>query len=201
MDRTRSPPTPATSKESLMDQRFAVHGVDAHSPLKEAAPAILLAKAEPLFELEAAASGGADMDAVHDMRVASRRLRESMRLLAPLYPPAAFSAWYKRVRRVTRALGPVRDSDVFIDAFSRLNRSLDARRSACGGVPGRLSDGPARSRAGALAVGARRSGPGREPTLVRQARAGAQGRSRTRTGRSRRSRMRRSPSGSRRSTR
>ena len=109
-----------------MDQRFAVDGVDAHSPLKQAAPAILLAKAEPLFELEAAASGGADMDAVHDMRVASRRLRESMRLLAPLYPPAAFSAWYKRVRRVTRALGPVRDSDVFIDAFSRLNRSLDA---------------------------------------------------------------------------
>ena len=109
-----------------MDQRFAVDGVGAHSPLKQAAPAILLAKAEPLFELEAAASGGADMDAVHDMRVASRRLRESMRLLAPLYPPAAFSAWYKRVRRVTRALGPVRDSDVFIDAFSRLNRSLDA---------------------------------------------------------------------------
>jgi CHAD domain-containing protein len=109
-----------------MDQRFAVDGVGAHAPLKQAAPAILLAKAEPLFELEAAASGGADMDAVHDMRVASRRLRESMRLLGPLYPPAAFSAWYKRVRRVTRALGPVRDSDVFIDAFSRLNRSLDA---------------------------------------------------------------------------
>jgi len=109
-----------------MDQRFAVEGVDAHSSLRQAAPAILLAKAEPLFELEAAASGGTDMDAVHDMRVASRRLRESMRLLSPLYPPAAFSAWYKRVRRVTRALGPVRDSDVFIDAFSRLNRSLDA---------------------------------------------------------------------------
>jgi CHAD domain-containing protein len=109
-----------------MDQRFAVDGVDAHSHLRQAAPAILLAKAEPLFELEASASGGADMDAVHDMRVASRRLRESMRLLAPLYPPAAFSAWYKRVRCVTRALGPVRDSDVFIDAFAKLNRSLDA---------------------------------------------------------------------------
>jgi CHAD domain-containing protein len=109
-----------------MDQRFAVDGVDAHSPLRQAAPAILLSKAEPLFELEASASGGADMDAVHDMRVASRRLRESMRLLAPLYPPTAFKAWYKRVRRVTQALGPVRDSDVFIDAFSRLNRSLDS---------------------------------------------------------------------------
>ena len=109
-----------------MDQRFAVDGVDAHSPLDEAAPAILVAKADPLFELEEAASGGTDMDAVHDMRVASRRLRESMRLLAPLYPQSAFKSWYKRVRNVTRALGPVRDSDVFIDAFARLNRSLEA---------------------------------------------------------------------------
>ena len=109
-----------------MDQRFAVDGVDAHSPLDEAAPAILISKADPLFELEEAASGGTDMDAVHDMRVASRRLRESMRLLAPLYPQSAFTSWYKRVRNVTRALGPVRDSDVFIEAFARLNRSLDA---------------------------------------------------------------------------
>jgi hypothetical protein len=107
-----------------MDPRFAVEGVGAHTPLNQAAPAILLSKADPLFELEAAASGGADMDAVHDMRVASRRLREAMRLLAPLYPQNGYAKWYRRVRRVTRALGPVRDSDVFIDAFSRLNRSL-----------------------------------------------------------------------------
>lgn len=108
-----------------MDQRFIVGGVDASTPLNQAAPAILRSKAEPLFELEASAAGGADMDAVHDMRVASRRLREAMRLLEPLYPQAAYREWFKRVRRVTGALGPVRDSDVFIDAFSRFNRELE----------------------------------------------------------------------------
>ncbi len=107
-----------------MDPRFAVPGVAAHTPLVDAAPALLLAKAGPLFELEVAAAGGADMDAVHDMRVASRRLREAMRLLAPLYPRRAFGEWYRRVRRITRALGPVRDADVFIDDFCRLTRSL-----------------------------------------------------------------------------
>ena len=107
-----------------MDQRFAVSGVEALTPLAEAAPALLLAKAEPLFALEAAARGGADMDAVHDMRVASRRLRETMRLLQPLYPTREFVEWYRRVRRVTRALGPVRDSDVFIDDFSRFAKDL-----------------------------------------------------------------------------
>jgi len=107
-----------------MDQRFAVPGVDAMTPLCDAAPALLIAKAEPLFELEAAAASGADMDAVHDMRVASRRLRETMRLLEPLYPGPEFRAWYRRVREITRALGPVRDADVFIDEFSKLGRSL-----------------------------------------------------------------------------
>jgi CHAD domain-containing protein len=66
------------------------------------------------------------MDAVHDMRVASRRLRETMRLLAPLYPEGDFRTWYRRVRSITRALGPVRDSDVFIDDFSRLGKGLGA---------------------------------------------------------------------------
>jgi CHAD domain-containing protein len=107
-----------------VDKRFAVKGVDARTPLAEAAPALLRAKAKPLFELEAVARGGADMDAVHDMRVASRRLREAMRLLEPLYPHKEFRAWYRSVRTITRALGPVRDSDVFIDAFSRLGPQL-----------------------------------------------------------------------------
>ncbi len=109
-----------------MNKRFIVPGVDAHTPLAQAAPALLLSKAEPLFALEEAARSGADADAVHDMRVASRRLREVMRLLAPLYPPRPFGTWYKRVRRITRALGPVRDSDVFIEDFTRLGTHVGA---------------------------------------------------------------------------
>ncbi|MBN1193651.1 MAG: CHAD domain-containing protein [Coriobacteriia bacterium] len=107
-----------------MNRRFVVPDVDASTPLADAASALLLSKAEPLFVLEADARGGADADAVHDMRVASRRLREAMRLLGPVYPRREFRAWYKRVRRITRALGPVRDSDVFIDEFSKLAGAL-----------------------------------------------------------------------------
>lgn len=114
-----------------MNKRFVIPGVDAGTPLGEAATALLLAKAEPLFDLEEAARGGADMDAVHDMRVASRRLREALRLVRPLYPDKAFRKWYRRIRRITRALGPVRDSDVFIDAFSRMSGKVgaDGRRA------------------------------------------------------------------------
>jgi CHAD domain-containing protein len=107
-----------------MNKRFAISGVDARTPLRVAAPAILLAKAGPLFELETSARGGADMDAVHDMRVASRRLREAMRLLAPIYPKRESRVWYRRIRGITRALGPVRDSDVFIDSLGALAPAL-----------------------------------------------------------------------------
>ncbi len=114
-----------------MDKRFVIPGVGANTPLAEAAVALLRAKAQPLFELESSAAGGADMDAVHDMRVASRRLREAMRLLAPLYEKRRFDEWYGRIRNVTRALGPVRDSDVFIDYFARLETEVsDAARVA-----------------------------------------------------------------------
>ena len=103
-----------------MDKRFEVDGVDASTPLVDAAPRVLSVKAAPLFELEAAARGGADADAVHDMRVASRRLREAMRLFQPLWDSSAFQRWYRRVRRVTRSLGPVRDSDVFLEELAQL---------------------------------------------------------------------------------
>ncbi len=109
-----------------MDERFAVPGVAAGTPVGEAAPLLLLAKAKPLFRLESKARAGTDMDAVHDMRVASRRLREAMRLLAPVYPARDFRRWYRRVKRITRALGPVRDADVFIDSFAALVGDLGA---------------------------------------------------------------------------
>ena len=114
-----------------MKRKFAVPGVGSETPLELAAPAILLSKAAPLFDLEEAAASGADMDAVHDMRVASRRLREAMRLLAPLYGKRRFRSWYRRVRCITRVLGPVRDSDVFIDAFSRLASDLGEGGRRC----------------------------------------------------------------------
>jgi CHAD domain-containing protein len=105
--------------------RFSVPGVDAGTPIATAAPAILIAKGEPFFQLEDAARSGADVDAVHDMRVASRRLREATRLFVPLYPPKASAQWSARVRRVTRALGPVRDADVFVETFGKFAPGLD----------------------------------------------------------------------------
>ena len=121
-----------------MDSRFVIEGVDAGTPVGEAARRILSAKAEPLFALESAAAGGEDADAVHDMRVASRRLREALRLFAPVYRRKTIATWYALVTDVTRTLGRVRDADVFIETFHRLLRSATdpAERAALAYIVG-----------------------------------------------------------------
>lgn len=59
--------------------------------------------------------GGDDIEALHDMRVASRRLRAALSVFAAAFPPKPFSVTEKEVARVTDALGAVRDADVQIE--------------------------------------------------------------------------------------
>lgn len=58
---------------------------------------------------------GSDIEALHDMRVASRRLRAALSVFAAAFPPKPFKALEKEAARVTDALGAVRDADVLIE--------------------------------------------------------------------------------------
>ena len=58
---------------------------------------------------------GEDIEALHDMRVASRRLRAALSVFAAAFPPKPFSATEKEVAKTTDALGAVRDGDVQIE--------------------------------------------------------------------------------------
>jgi CHAD domain-containing protein len=63
-------------------------------------------------ELAAAVSGGTH--SVHRARVASRRLREVMPVFGGALPEAKLKKSQRRIRRMTRALGPVRELDVVL---------------------------------------------------------------------------------------
>lgn len=63
---------------------------------------------------------GADIEAVHDMRVGSRRLVAAMKVFASCFPEAEYRKLLKEARGVTRKLGAVRDLDVLIDHYERL---------------------------------------------------------------------------------
>lgn len=58
---------------------------------------------------------GDDIEALHDMRVASRRLRAALSVFSAAFPPKPFGVIEKEVAKTTDALGAVRDSDVQIE--------------------------------------------------------------------------------------
>lgn len=61
-----------------------------------------------------------DEISVHQARVASRRLREALPVLGTTADDAALSRARSRVRRITRALGPVRELDVTLSLLAEL---------------------------------------------------------------------------------
>ncbi len=58
---------------------------------------------------------GDDIEALHDMRVASRRLRAALSVFAAAFSPKPFGVIEKEAARITDALGAVRDADVQIE--------------------------------------------------------------------------------------
>ena len=65
-----------------------------------------------------------DLEFVHRMRVASRRLRQRLALFAAILPERKSEAWVKEVKRLTRALGAARDRDVQIELLEKLEAEL-----------------------------------------------------------------------------
>jgi CHAD domain-containing protein len=72
---------------------------------------------------------GADIEALHDMRVASRRMRAAFDIFAPAFAPKPMKRHLRGLRAVGRALGTVRDLDVFMQKAERyLNDLPEAER-------------------------------------------------------------------------
>ena len=90
--------------------------------------ALLRQRLVSLLTAMPAAQAG-DETSVHLARVASRRLREALPVLGTRADATAVDRAGKRVRRITRALGPVRELDVTLSLLDE----LDAK----GGAPQR----------------------------------------------------------------
>lgn len=90
------------------------------TPPRLCARELILERVAELVKHEAGTRLGEDIEALHDMRVASRRLREALEIFEFCFPPKAYDRLYARVRRVTRALGRARDADVAVEYFTKL---------------------------------------------------------------------------------
>ena len=71
---------------------------------------------------------GEDIEHVHQMRVASRRLRNGLGLFKEFLPNKHVKIWQKEVRVITKALGQARDLDIQIHLLNRCTtETLDDR--------------------------------------------------------------------------
>lgn len=80
-------------------------------PLKR----ILLERYEELKSFEAAVLKAEDSEAVHSMRVSSRRLQAVLKTFQEAFSPKKFKKIYSYIRTLKNVLGEVRNCDAFIE--------------------------------------------------------------------------------------
>jgi CHAD domain-containing protein len=100
------PPTPAAGL-------LYGPGIEPDDPMSEAGRKIFRFHYQRMVYHEPGTRLGTDIEALHDMRVATRRMRAAFRVFGPYYKPKAVAAYRKGLQRTGRTLGPVRDLDVF----------------------------------------------------------------------------------------
>ena len=104
-----------------------IKGIAPEKSLEECARRIITTRLHEMMSFKEGAIDGKDIEYVHDMRVASRRLRAAMRNFADCFTrKKKFRRHLKRVERITRRLGAVRDLDVLIDRFQKDLKTVPA---------------------------------------------------------------------------
>jgi len=93
-------------------------GLRYDQPLAAAGRAVLAAQFARLQAEEPAIRDGAGVDAIHDARVATRRMRTALRLFRDAYPRREVRSLEKGLKVTTAAFGAVRDLDVLLEAVT-----------------------------------------------------------------------------------
>ena len=91
-----------------------IDGLRADLPFADAAAATVAVRAEELFEHAAGVLDITDIERVHDMRVATRRLRAVLEIYEPCFSRKALADVLADVKALADALGERRDPDVHL---------------------------------------------------------------------------------------
>jgi CHAD domain-containing protein len=106
-----------------------IDGLDETSPYRIAIGRIIEARFDEMMQFRAGTILGRDPEALHDMRVGSRRLRAAMDVAGECFPTRRYQEFHKTVKQLTDVLGGVRDCDVLRETLLeyRASRPADER--------------------------------------------------------------------------
>jgi CHAD domain-containing protein len=122
--------------------------IDVHpfEPFAVAAARIVRQRADELFSHADGVLDTSDIERVHDMRVASRRLRAVLEIFAPCFPASEYDTVLRDVKQLADALGERRDPDVHIAALRAFARALtNANKPGVGALVADLEERQARA--------------------------------------------------------
>jgi CHAD domain-containing protein len=94
-----------------------VLGLRCDDPFGSVAARVVSVRADELLEHSEGVLDTGDVEKLHDMRVASRRLRAAMEVFEPCFPRKRFRSALREVKAIADALGERRDRDVSIGAL------------------------------------------------------------------------------------
>ena len=127
-------------------KRKTKRAIQPTDPMAEAGRLIFARQIRLMLSHEAGSRTGADIESVHQMRVAIRRMRSLFNLIGDHYRPKSTARFERGLRQTARALGAIRDLDVLVldlqnyqealspddqEALAQVVAMLDERRSAC----------------------------------------------------------------------
>jgi CHAD domain-containing protein len=99
-------------------------------PFARAGARAVRVRAEELFAHAEGVLDTTDIERVHDMRVASRRLRAVLEIFAPCFPKTPYKVALRDVKDLADALGERRDPDVQIEALAKTAADMPAAQRA-----------------------------------------------------------------------
>jgi hypothetical protein len=112
-----APKTPRAGKKA----KRAADGptVDPGQTYRSAMRDLIAARWGDVWRAVPVALAGEDPEGVHDVRVASRRLRAAMDVADGCFPGSWYKPLHRAAKEITGALGEVRDRDVLLESLAK----------------------------------------------------------------------------------
>lgn len=103
-----------------------IEGLDCSAAALEGAAKVLHIRLKEIVHFHETTLDFSDVDLIHDLRVATRRLRSALRDFMPLLEKESFNHIKKELKKIADALGKVRDEDVAIEALEELQQEAES---------------------------------------------------------------------------
>jgi CHAD domain-containing protein len=100
-------------------RHHAIEDLGPDVPFEKAVRLMVWTRFEAMWKHREGTIAG-DVEALHDMRVGSRRLRAAVDMAAPICAGKEYTTFRRQTRDLTTALGDVRDRDVLLQTFEAL---------------------------------------------------------------------------------